>query len=187
MKQSMQLLTSSETADWYTPPHIIDAARETMGWIDLDPASCEAANRWIQADRIFTIEDDGLAQPWGGKCWLNPPYGKTGSRSNQDIWARKLEAEFEAGRVTEACMLTKAVPGYAWWERLFRRWPVCFVEHRISFLRLDETGEIVDEGQAKAGASIWYIGPRLYWSIFAANFCHLGRIIRPVLAEGVSR
>jgi len=177
MKQAMRVLTSSETNEWYTPKLIITRARWTMGGIALDPASCPAVNRWIRARRIFTAEDDGLAQDWHGTVWLNTPYGKTGNRSNQDIWARKLEAEREAGRVTQACLLTKSVPGYAWWERLFRRYAVCMLRERVEFLRLDEGGEVIATGKAKAGTSIWYLGP--YVKRFQAYYQDLGRVIPP--------
>lgn len=181
MKQSMKILTSSETNDWYTPPHIVRAARECMGGIDLDPASCQAANKWIGANHIYTVKDDGLEQDWKGRVWLNPPYGKIGNKSSQDVWARKLEDEVEAGRVKEACLLTKCVPGYKWWERLFHLWPVCFVRERIEFIRLDSQGQIAETGQAKAGTSIWYVGQLSSESIFRFRdaFNHLGRIIYP--------
>lgn len=178
MQQAMRVLTSSESNDWYTPPRYIEAAREAMGGIDLDPASCEAANRWIQAYRYYS--SNGLQATWWGRVWLNPPYGKTGSRSNQDVWARKLEAEYLDGYVTQAILLTKAVPGYAWWERLFRAWPVCFAEDRIEFLRLDpRTGEVASKGRAKAGASFWYVGPASRWPRFRQVFGQFGRVIDP--------
>lgn len=174
MKQSMRVLTSSESEDWYTPPEYIEAAREVMGAIDLDPASCAAANKWIKAKRFFN--HDGLIKSWWGRCFINPPYGKTGNRSNQDLWARKMEAEHLAGRVTQAVLLTKTVPGYAWWNRLFQKWPTCFVEKRIQFLRLDpNTGEIASKGQAKAGTSFWYLGPNL--DRFREVFSQFGRIV----------
>lgn len=113
------------------------------------------------------------------RCWLNPPYGKIGNRSSQDVWARKLEAEFEVGRVEEGCLLTKTVPGYNWWERLFRRWPVCFMEERVKFIRLNAQGEIVDTGRAKAGTSIWYIGRPFRYCSFKQLFKHFGRVIYP--------
>lgn len=58
----------------YTPPAVIEAARATMGGIDLDPASCEVAQRTVRAGTYFTAEDDGLAQAWWGKVWMNPPF-----------------------------------------------------------------------------------------------------------------
>ena len=50
--------------EWYTPLRIIEPARRVLGEIDLDPASCEAANRVVKATRIFTESDDGLTQKW---------------------------------------------------------------------------------------------------------------------------
>lgn len=179
MKQSMRILTSSQTAEWYTPPRYIAAVREVLGEIDLDPASCEAANRWIRANQIFTEVDNGLIQRWTCKTlFLNPPYGKTSNRSNQDIWAQKLIEEYQAGNIREqAILLTKTVPGYDWWERLFERWPVCFCRERIRFLKLNRQGEITAEGQAKAGSSFWYFGRAP--NLFGVVFQQFGRVILP--------
>jgi hypothetical protein len=58
------------TDEWLTPPEII----KKLGPFDLDP--CSPVNRpWDTAARHYTIEDDGLAQPWEGRVWLNSPYG----------------------------------------------------------------------------------------------------------------
>lgn len=66
---------SGET-EYYSPRHVVDAARAVLGAIDLDPASCEEANQVVQAARFFTVSDDGLAQDWSGRVWCNPPYAR---------------------------------------------------------------------------------------------------------------
>lgn len=57
--------------EWLTPPELIRA----LGEFDLDPSS--PINRpWDTANKHYTIEDDGLVQPWEGRVWCNPPYGR---------------------------------------------------------------------------------------------------------------
>ena len=54
---------------WLTPPELL----AKLGQFDLDP--CAPINRpWPTATQHYTIEDDGLKQPWFGRCWVNPPY-----------------------------------------------------------------------------------------------------------------
>jgi hypothetical protein len=66
--------------EWLTPPGIIEA----LGPFDLDP--CAAVDQpWDTATTHFTIDDDGLAQPWHGFVWLNPPYG-----GRIGVWMRRL-------------------------------------------------------------------------------------------------
>lgn len=65
--------------DWYTPRGIFDA----LGLVfDLDPCS-PGPGHWVPARRIFTKDDDGLAQPWIGLVFMNPPFG---GRHGQVPW-----------------------------------------------------------------------------------------------------
>lgn len=97
---------SSKSNEHYTPPEYIEAAREVMGGIDLDPATSFAANQTVRAKHWWQKEDDGLGRTWHGRVWLNPPGGVTKSRqSNALLWWRKLLFEWNAGHVEQAVFL----------------------------------------------------------------------------------
>jgi hypothetical protein len=59
--------------DWYTPKWIFEALQLTF---DIDVASPPETVPWIPAKQRFTMADDGLAQPWEGLVWCNPPFSK---------------------------------------------------------------------------------------------------------------
>ena len=62
--------------EWYTPKEYIELVKKVMGKIDLDPASCDEAQKIIKAEEYYTKEDNGLEQSWFGNIWLNPPYSQ---------------------------------------------------------------------------------------------------------------
>jgi hypothetical protein len=59
--------------DYYTPAWIFDA----LGLhFDLDVASPPDGPPFVPCERYYTQEDDGLAQPWHGRVWMNPPFSE---------------------------------------------------------------------------------------------------------------
>lgn len=117
----------SLTQEHYTPSNVVEAARRVMGGIDLDPASCAVANERVRAVQWIGLPADGLALPWHGRVFLNPPGGTfTARRKNKGdpkpvtppedtahrlhygtdsracAWWRKLTDEYETRRLAQA-------------------------------------------------------------------------------------
>jgi hypothetical protein len=72
--------------EWFTPPEIFDA----LGLVfDLDPCQPEQGRAFLSVPcrNFFTVAEDGLAQPWYGLVWLNPPFG---GRNGHVPWLRRF-------------------------------------------------------------------------------------------------
>ncbi len=151
-------LMSSERKEWYTPAAYVDAAREVMGGIDLDPASSAIANQVVKASAYYAADNDGMAVEWHGRVWLNPPYGSEDgeAESNQARWSRRLIDEYRSGRVTEAVLLVNATPSNAWWAPLWD-FPICFTNRRIRFFL--PSGE--QAKQPTHSNALVYLGPNV--------------------------
>ena len=65
--------TATTSDDYYTPAWVFERMGITF---DLDVCAPHGGTPWIPAARHFTMQDDGLLQPWGGCVWMNPPYSK---------------------------------------------------------------------------------------------------------------
>lgn len=116
--------------EWFTPEEYIDAARQVMGDIDLDPATAQAAQKLIQARSFYTKQDNGLIKEWHGRIWLNPPYAQPWIAE----FISKLAIERKAGRVSEAITLTHNYTDTAWFHELAGvATAICFTRGRVKF------------------------------------------------------
>lgn len=150
--------------EWYTPTEYIEAARQLMGGIDLDPASSAEAQEIVKAGAYFTKRDDGLSQPWMGCVWLNPPYSTPAIK----FFVAKLISEYQIGNVTEAVILTNNSSDTAWFHDLLSRFPACFTRGRVQFWRANH-----ETFGARQGQTLFYLGDNLtgfrdVFSVFGA-------------------
>lgn len=130
LKRKPHVSQNSGDNEWYTPQSYVNAARDVLGKIDLDPASSEEANKVVKAENIFTAADDGLKRDWAGKLWLNPPY--TSDLVGKFI--EKLAASVESGKVTEALVLVNNATETKWFARLVSISScLCFPTGRVKF------------------------------------------------------
>lgn len=152
--------------EWYTPVEYIEAAREVMGAIDLDPASSEKAQSAVKASEFFTAQRDGLSQAWHGRVWMNPPY----SQPLIANFIEKLIVEAAEGRVEQAIVLTHNSSDTAWFHRLEESASLlCFTRGRIAFV--DPQG---DRCAPTQGQTFFYLGQSK--SEFTAVFSKYGFI-----------
>ena len=119
---------SSKTGEWFTPKEIIDSVLEVFGGqIDVDPCSNNKSTPVIPADIHYTMEDNGLSQPWYGKVYMNPPYGR-----EIKAWVLKLIEEKKKGNIDEAIALVPARTDTEWFA-LFDPHPWCAIRGRLKF------------------------------------------------------
>lgn len=121
---------------WLTPPLIPEA----LGHFDLDP--CGAPGHDLAA-RTYLLEndEDGLALPWVGRVWMNPPYGR-----EAEPFLKKL------GEHGHGTALIFASPETRVWRELV--WPVAagilFIDGRVTFWTEDRVPARTNPGKGSA-------------------------------------
>nr|VFJ90867.1 MAG: DNA N-6-adenine-methyltransferase (Dam) [Candidatus Kentron sp. LFY] len=131
MKQPDHILIHQDSGitEYGTPEPILEAARLTMGGIDLDPASSPSHDLRVRAHRIYTKETDGLSRSWHGNIWMNHPFG----RGRNEKWIDKLMHEYILGHVDQACCITFNSTETKWFAHLLD-FPQCFINGRTNYL-----------------------------------------------------
>lgn len=173
-----------DSAEWYTPSLYVEAAREVMGRIDLDPFSHPDANRIVLADNYYTADDDGLLRPWFGSVFINPPGGLV-----KKAWTKLLD---EVPNIDQVIWIGYSVEQLQFLQRDEAYslspldFPICVPRRRIAFVENDAKKEqrrkkCASKGQKFTERSspshsnyITYIGP--FSDRFKAVFSKFGTV-----------
>lgn len=132
---------NSHDDEWYTPEQYIEAAREVMGSIDLDPASNDFANETVKASVYYDEARNGLEQEWWGNIWLNPPYS---SALIQQFAEKLADSLFK-----QAIVLVNNATETAWFRTLIENADaVVFPTGRIKYRKRDGEKGTPLQGQA---------------------------------------
>lgn len=131
---------SCDSPEWFTPRPYVEAAREVLGGIDLDPASHREANQIVRAHRIYDAKSNGLRREWAGRVFLNPPGGLVA-----EFWHRAIDA-WEAREIIGLIWIgysleqLQTLQGYE--VRSPLAFPVCIPDRRIPFVESTAKREI---------------------------------------------
>ena len=117
------VMFSSKTDLWETPQDFFDDL--DLGFhFDLDVC---ALPKNAKCGRYYTPEEDGLAQPWEGTCWLNPPYGREIGR-----WVKKA-ADSATGGATVVMLLPARTDTRWFHDYIYGKAEIRFVKGRLKF------------------------------------------------------
>lgn len=157
------IVNNSGNQEHYTPRRFTDSARIVMGGIDLDPASNEVANSWIQAKMFYSIENQGLDEDWKGNVWMNPPYD---SKS-----LKPLADKLFTSNITQAVVITNNNTDTKIGQA-FLQWAdaICLVAGRVKFMKPDGT----ENKTPLQGQIIYYKGVNI--ELFKQEFSKHGTV-----------
>lgn len=168
VKNRPHVANNSGNNEWYTPADYIEAAREVMGSIDIDPASNDIAQETVKAAVYYTAETNGLDKEWRGNVWMNPPYAS-------DLIGKFIDKLVgELPNIEQAIVLVNNATETEWFGKLISRAnAVCFPRSRVKFYMPDGK-----KGNPLQGQAVIYFGEHM--ERFAEVFSGKGWCAIPV-------
>ncbi len=122
---------SSAHHGWHSPKWLMQILYGVFGTFDLDPCSPTRNRRQapVRARVHFTQEDNGLAVPWHGCVFVNPPYGR-----ELKNWTRKAREEVASGNAHTVVALIASRTDTNWWHQdVAGHASVLFLRGRLRF------------------------------------------------------
>lgn len=116
---------------WATPPELVEKLAQEFGPFDLDPCCTPAT---AKAPSFYTPETNGLAQPWHGRVFMNPPY------SRPALWTHKALTETECGNARVVVALLPAATDTRWFhDYVYGKAELRFLRGRVRFFGWEGT------------------------------------------------
>ena len=143
----------SGNTDWETPIELVDALEALFGRFDLDPCATYESRKapaWFGRDSMRCSfgdgtykaapsfnpcagcrpAEDGLAEPWFGSVFVNPPYGRGVGK-----WVEKCYNEVVKGNAALVVALLPVSTDTRWWLWwVSQATEVRFLKGRIRFV-----------------------------------------------------
>lgn len=121
----MNVHFSSETDKWATPIDFFNTLDEEFHFT-LDPCCLPSS---AKCDNYYTEEDDGLSQPWHGRVFMNPPYGRVIGH-----WIKKASDEVACGNAEIVVCLLPARTDTRWFhDYIYNKAETRFIKGRLKF------------------------------------------------------
>ncbi len=117
-------LFTSNTDLWSTPQDFFDSL-DAVYHFNTDVC---ALPENAKCKHFFTPEQDGLAQDWFGKCWMNPPYGR-----EIEKWVRKAYESARDNGATVVCLLPARTDTKWFQDYCIPHGEITFVRGRLKF------------------------------------------------------
>jgi len=122
---------SSNHPGWETPKDLLEQLYTVFGEFSLDPCSPTRHKRIapVRAKMHFTAEENGLALPWFGNVFCNPPYGRALRH-----WVTKAYEESRCGNTQTIVMLIPARTDTKFWHQsIVGKAAIFFLQGRLKF------------------------------------------------------
>jgi hypothetical protein len=149
----------TETLFSYASQELEADERFTPSWVfdglglkfDLDPASPIGIDTVVPARVKLTREDDGLATPWDGIVWCNPPF------SSMTRWADKFIAHGNG-------VMLGPVADSGWMNRAMHACDAVYIMRDLKFWHPTHKGK-----ESAYPLALWAMGGQAYMGLVRAT------------------
>jgi len=117
-------LFSSVKGNWETPQDFFKQMNKEFDFT-LDSCADETNHK---VDNYFDEHTNALINPWPGRVWCNPPYGR-----NLINWVMKAYMEAQTGRAEVVVLLIPSRTDTKWFHDYCLRGEIRFVRGRLQF------------------------------------------------------